>query len=152
MAGTGTSHDDKEKLDVILQEFNDKWFKGWDTTPEEQKVKLTAIVNAVKQDNDYIPLIVGNPDKQAARDMIACYLRPIERINTSSTSYGLKHLIERALHIDTQGEINYVSNGTLILAMYDAGFRIKRLKDGSQNCYFNVSKKSINNLNKYVNR
>ena len=57
---------------------------------------------------------------QAARDMIACYLRPIERINTSSTSYGLKHLIERALHIDTQGAINYVSNCTLILAMYDA--------------------------------
>ena len=26
-----------------------KWFKGWDTTPEEQKVKLTAIVNSVKQ-------------------------------------------------------------------------------------------------------
>ena len=89
---------------------------------------------------------------QAARDMIACYLRHIERINTSSTSYGLKHLIERALHIDTQGAINYVSNGTLILAMYDAGFRIKRLKDGSPNCYFDVSKKSINNLNKYVNR
>lgn len=26
------------------------------------------------------------------------------------------------------------------------------LKDGSPNCYFDVSKKSINNLNKYVNR
>ena len=44
-----SSDDDKEELDVILQEFNEKWFKGWDTTPEEQKVKLTAIVNSVKQ-------------------------------------------------------------------------------------------------------
>jgi type I restriction enzyme R subunit len=50
MAVAGTSDDDKEEHDVILQEFNDKWFKGWDTTPEEQKVKFTAIVNAVKQD------------------------------------------------------------------------------------------------------
>ena len=70
MAGAGTSDDAKEELDVILQEFNDKWFKGWDTTPEEQKVKLTAIVNAVKQDNDYLTLIVGNPDKQAAEEAL----------------------------------------------------------------------------------
>lgn len=89
---------------------------------------------------------------QATRDIIACYLHPIGRINTSSTSYGLKHLIERALHIETQGVINYVNNGSVILAMYDAGFRIKRLKDGSPNCYFDVSRKSINNLNKYVNK
>ena len=70
MAGAGTSDDEKEELDVILQEFNEKWFKGWDTTPEEQKVKLTAIVNAIKQDNDYITLIVGNPDKQAAEEAL----------------------------------------------------------------------------------
>lgn len=68
MAVAGTSDDDKEEHDVILQEFNDKWFKDWDTTPEEQKVKFTAIVNAVKQDNDYITLIIGNPDKQAAEE------------------------------------------------------------------------------------
>lgn len=68
MAGAGTSDDDKGELDVILQEFNEKWFKGWDTTPEEQKIKLTVIVNTVKQDNDYITLIVGNPDKQAAEE------------------------------------------------------------------------------------
>ena len=68
MAVAGTSDDDKEEHDVILQEFNDKWFKIWDTTPEEQKVKFTAIVNAVKQDYDYITLIVGNPDKQAAEE------------------------------------------------------------------------------------
>lgn len=35
MAGAGTSYDDKEELDVILQEFKEKWFKGRDTTPEE---------------------------------------------------------------------------------------------------------------------
>lgn len=70
---------------------------------------------------------------QATRNMITCYLRPIGKINTSSISYGLKHLIERALHIDTQSAINYVSNGTLILTMYDAVFSIKCLKAGSPN-------------------
>lgn len=36
----------------------------------EQLIALTAIDNAVKQDNDYITLIVGNPDKQAAEEAL----------------------------------------------------------------------------------
>lgn len=88
---------------------------------------------------------------KAARDMIACKLSPIKTINLSSTSYGLKHLVEHALRIETNGEINYVSNGTLILAMYDAGYRIKKKESSSPNCYFNVSKKSVENLTKFIN-
>jgi hypothetical protein len=87
---------------------------------------------------------------QAARDIIACYLRPIRSINTSISSYHLKHLIERTLCVKTNHVINYISNGTLILAMYDAGFSIRRLKDGSPNCFFNVSMKSVNKLMMYV--
>lgn len=127
---------------------------GYDFYQYEDKEELRGLTPGGFNGGD-APLNVkdfNDLELQAARDMIACYLRPIERINTSSTSYGLKHLIERALDIATQGAINYVSNGTLILAMYDAEFRIKRLKDGSPNCYFNVSNKSINNLKKHVNR
>lgn len=83
---------------------------------------------------------------KAARDMIACYLRPITVINKDCSSYGLKHVVERALAKETDMKLNYVSNGVLILAMYDAGFKIKRSGDSSPNCYFNVSKKSLNNL------
>ena len=36
----------------------------------EQLIALTAIDNAVKQDNNYITLIVGNPDKQAAEEAL----------------------------------------------------------------------------------
>lgn len=88
---------------------------------------------------------------KATRDMIACKLSPIQTINFSSTSYGLKHLVEHALEIQTNGEINYVSNGTLILAMYDAGYHIKRKEGSSPNCYFNVSKRSVGNLAKFIN-
>lgn len=83
---------------------------------------------------------------KAARDMIACYLRPITGISKYCSSYDLKHIVERALAKETGMKLNYVSNGLLILAMYDAGFKIKRSRDSSQNCYFNVSKKSIDNL------
>lgn len=88
---------------------------------------------------------------KAARDIIAFKFSPIQTFNQSSTSYGLKHLVESALKIETNGEVNYVSNGTLILAMYDAGYRIKREKGTSPNCYFNVSKKSVDKLSKFVN-
>lgn len=88
---------------------------------------------------------------KAARDIIAFKFNPIQTFNQSSTSYGLKHLVESALKIETNGKVNYVSNGTLILAMYDAGYRIKREKGASPNCYFNVSKKSVDKLSRYVN-
>lgn len=82
----------------------------------------------------------------AARKVIERYLVPISSINKRHSSYELKHLIERILINETNHQINYVSNGTLILAMCDAGFRIKRISN-SPNCFFNVSEKSVKRLN-----
>lgn len=81
----------------------------------------------------------------AARYVIECYLMPISCINRTHSSYGLKHLIERILANETNQQINYVSNGALILAMYDAGFRISRISN-SPNCFFNVSERSVKRL------
>lgn len=89
---------------------------------------------------------------KAARDVVTCFFTKVQSINTNYSSYGLKHLVERYLSKFTRMEINYVSNGALILAMYDAGFRLKRLEDGSPNCYFNVSQKSIKKLEDLLNR
>lgn len=82
----------------------------------------------------------------AARKVIERYLVPISSINKRHSSYELKHLIERILINETNHQINYVSNGTLILAMCDAGFRIKRISN-SPNCFFNVSERSVKRLN-----
>ena len=64
----------------------------------------------------------------AARDVILCYLRPIAKINKNENSYSLKHIVEHILAKETNGVINYISNGTFILAMYSCGFRIWRTK------------------------
>lgn len=82
----------------------------------------------------------------AARKVIERYLVPISSINKRHSSYELKHLIERILINETNHQINYVSNGTLILAMCDAGFRIFRINN-SPNCFFNVSERSVKRLN-----
>ena len=42
---------------------------------------------------------------KAARDMIVCKLKPIKAINQRSSSYGLKHLIEHALRIETMDRL-----------------------------------------------
>ncbi|WP_303241209.1 hypothetical protein [Phocaeicola plebeius] len=81
----------------------------------------------------------------AVRDVILCYLRPITKINKNESSYSLKHIVERILAKETNGVINYISNGTFILAMHSCEFHIWRTK-GDKNCFFNVSDKSVRNL------
>lgn len=65
MVTAGSGGEDKDSLDIILKEFNERWFKGWEATPEDQKTKLISVAKAVSDDDDYKTLVVGNPDQQA---------------------------------------------------------------------------------------
>ena len=71
MVNAGDDDDDKDPLDKILAEFNERWFKGWEATPEDQKAKLFSISKAVTENEDYQNLVVGNPDQQAVDDLMA---------------------------------------------------------------------------------
>lgn len=73
-------------------------------------------------------------------EKVADYMTRCEHstmICTRSSSYGLKHYLERLI-----GE--YVSNGEMIIAMLMLGFRFKMqpVKD-SPNCYFNLTNNDI---------
>ncbi len=65
MVSAGGEDVTKDPLDEILKEFNNRWFKGWDATPDDQKMKLVSVAQAVADDEDYKSLVVGNPDQQA---------------------------------------------------------------------------------------
>ena len=65
MVNAGGSEEPKDPLDKILADFNERWFKGWDAAPDEQKAKLIGVAKAVANDEDYQTLVVGNPDQQA---------------------------------------------------------------------------------------
>lgn len=65
MVNAGSEVEVKDPLDVILQEFNNRWFNGWEATPDDQKMKLVSVAQAVAADEDYQTLVVGNPDQQA---------------------------------------------------------------------------------------
>jgi type I restriction enzyme, R subunit len=61
------AHGDEEELDpldLIIASFNEKWFKGWAATPDEQRVKFVAIAKHVQQDPKFEKQFVNNPDTQ----------------------------------------------------------------------------------------
>ncbi|MBO4504183.1 MAG: type I restriction endonuclease subunit R [Bacteroidales bacterium] len=65
MVNAGGEGVTKDPLDEILKEFNNRWFNGWNATPDDQKMKLVSVAQAVANDEDYKSLVVGNPDQQA---------------------------------------------------------------------------------------
>lgn len=102
------------------------------------------------------PLNIRNFDRKQldwALDFAHACGEPIRNINKSHTSYGLKHLAERRakkLSAFEKKRVDYISNGALILAMVDAGFRFVR--DGeSPNVFFNVSERALKRLYKQSN-
>lgn len=117
MVNAGSGEDvSKDPLDRILKEFNERWFKGWDATPDDQKAKLISITNAVREDEDYQTLVVGNPDQQAVNDAMAAIIDRVVRQkrkgdmslykeyqHNESFKYNLRILINRML-----GDLDYV--------------------------------------------
>ena len=58
------SEGEKEYLDTIIKEFNERFFAGWDETPEEQKVRFVNLANSIKAHPDFKEKYLNNPDKQ----------------------------------------------------------------------------------------
>lgn len=49
-------------LDEIVRTFNERWFQGWSTTPEEQRVILVSVADSMKAHPDYEGKYKNNPD------------------------------------------------------------------------------------------
>ena len=56
--------DEKDLLDEIIKTFNERFFAGWDATPEEQRVKFINIARHVVDNPDYAAQVVNNQDEQ----------------------------------------------------------------------------------------
>ena len=75
----GNDNDPTDPLDKILADFNERWFKGWDATPDDQKAKMIGVAKAVANDEDYQTLVVGNPDQQAVAEAMISIVDRIMR-------------------------------------------------------------------------
>ena len=59
--------EEKDPLDEIIKNFNEKWFQGWEATPEEQRVKFVHLMEKVKTHNDYKSKFEENHDEHTRR-------------------------------------------------------------------------------------
>jgi len=60
--GAHGTEKETDPLDEIINNFNEKWFQGWSSTPEEQKVKFVNIADSVKKHPDFEAKYQNNPD------------------------------------------------------------------------------------------
>jgi len=60
----GAHGGDKEEdpLDQIINRFNERWFQGWEATPDEQRVKFVAIQNKIMSHPDFSQKVAHNHD------------------------------------------------------------------------------------------
>ena len=58
---------EKELLDSIIEAFNEKWFRGWDVTPQEQRVKFINLMDKVKIHDDFQSKYKENQDSHTRR-------------------------------------------------------------------------------------
>ena len=56
--------EEKDELESIINGFNEKWFQGWEATPEDQKVKFISLSKSVKAHPDFNAKVAQNSDDQ----------------------------------------------------------------------------------------
>lgn len=62
--GTHETEVDEDPLDLIIKSFNERWFQGWEATPEEQKVKFINLAQKMMEHPDYKEKYAENSDVQ----------------------------------------------------------------------------------------
>ncbi|MFX1703948.1 DEAD/DEAH box helicase family protein [Chitinophaga sp. CC14] len=53
-----------DPLDLIIKSFNEKWFQGWEATPEEQRVKFVNLAQSMRAHPDFKDKYADNTDSQ----------------------------------------------------------------------------------------
>ncbi|MCF0056120.1 type I restriction endonuclease subunit R [Dyadobacter sp. CY356] len=54
----------EDPLELIVNSFNERWFQGWEATPEEQRVKFVSLAKSIQVHPDYEEKYLNNPDVQ----------------------------------------------------------------------------------------
>ncbi len=62
--GAHGTDEQEDPLDLIVRSFNERWYQGWEATPEEQRVKFVNISRSMRSHPDYESKYANNPDVQ----------------------------------------------------------------------------------------
>ncbi|MDR3678893.1 MAG: DEAD/DEAH box helicase family protein [Flavipsychrobacter sp.] len=55
---------EEDPLDMIIRSFNEKWFQGWEATPDEQRVKFIGLARHMQAHPDFQSKYLDNDDLQ----------------------------------------------------------------------------------------
>jgi type I restriction enzyme R subunit len=55
---------EEDPLDLIIKSFNERWFQGWEATPDEQRVKFVNLAQKMQEHPDYKEKYAENADTQ----------------------------------------------------------------------------------------
>jgi type I restriction enzyme R subunit len=55
---------EKDELDLIIKSFNERWFQGWEATPDEQRAKFVNLAQKMKEHTDFKEKYADNTDIQ----------------------------------------------------------------------------------------
>jgi type I restriction enzyme R subunit len=55
---------EKDELDLIIKSFNERWFQGWEATPDEQRAKFVNLAQKMKEHTDFKEKYADNSDLQ----------------------------------------------------------------------------------------
>lgn len=55
---------EEDPLDLIIQSFNERWYQGWEATPDEQRLKFVSLAQKMKAHPDYNEKFKDNKDEQ----------------------------------------------------------------------------------------
>ncbi|MEP7197891.1 MAG: DEAD/DEAH box helicase family protein [Saprospiraceae bacterium] len=62
--GAHGGESEKDKLDLIIKSFNERWFQGWEATPDEQRAKFVNLAQKMKEHSDFKEKYADNSDLQ----------------------------------------------------------------------------------------
>ena len=62
--GAHNQDNESDELDEIVRTFNDRWFKGWDETPEDQRIRFVRLTEQIMAHPDYKSKVADNQDSQ----------------------------------------------------------------------------------------
>jgi type I restriction enzyme R subunit len=62
--GAHGGESEKDELDLIIKSFNERWFQGWEATPDEQRAKFVNLAQKMKEHADFKDKYADNSDVQ----------------------------------------------------------------------------------------
>ena len=55
---------ERDELEEIINNFNQRWFQGWEATPEDQRVKFISLGKSIQAHPDFLDKVAKNTDVQ----------------------------------------------------------------------------------------